>query len=155
MRYREGASFGKRQEFIAVAELLKRNFDVYLTLVDDQQIDCIIRLSRSPPIYIDVQIKARAKDKKNAASFSDLNIKSPRPNYFYIFYVEATECYWVMPSLNIVKEARSIKSGNSAGNFKLDFANQQKDGSWKPRPKWKEYENSFHLLEEYENNLTE
>ena len=41
--YRNTASFGKRQEYIAVAELLKRGYDVYMTLVDDQQIDCIVR----------------------------------------------------------------------------------------------------------------
>ena len=35
-------SFGQRQEYITVAELLRRNYDVYITLVDDQQIDCIL-----------------------------------------------------------------------------------------------------------------
>jgi len=43
MAYRDSASFGKRQEFVAIAELLRRGFDVYLTLVDDQQIDCVVR----------------------------------------------------------------------------------------------------------------
>src|ERR1700758_4110328 len=46
--FRSSASFGKRQEFAAIAELLKRNYDVYLTLVDDQQIDCMVRLGREP-----------------------------------------------------------------------------------------------------------
>jgi hypothetical protein len=46
--FRSSASFGKRQEFAAIAELLKRNYDVYSTLVDDQQIDCIVRLQRDP-----------------------------------------------------------------------------------------------------------
>jgi hypothetical protein len=41
MIHRSIASFGKRQESIAVAELLRRGFDVSMTLVDDQQIDCI------------------------------------------------------------------------------------------------------------------
>jgi hypothetical protein len=36
MPYRSSASFGKRQEYIAVAELLRRGHDVYMTLVDDQ-----------------------------------------------------------------------------------------------------------------------
>lgn len=36
MPFRNTASFGKRREFIAMAELLKRGFDVYATLVDDQ-----------------------------------------------------------------------------------------------------------------------
>jgi hypothetical protein len=34
--FRSSASFGKRQEFAAIAELLKRNYDVHLTLVVDQ-----------------------------------------------------------------------------------------------------------------------
>lgn len=46
MDHRSTASFGKRQEYIAVAELLRRGFDVYMTLVDDQQIDCVIRQER-------------------------------------------------------------------------------------------------------------
>ncbi|HGJ64876.1 TPA: hypothetical protein ENS27_05730 [bacterium] len=60
MSYRDTASFGKRQEYSVVAELLKRGFDVYMTLVYDQGIDCIIRLDNMR--YLDVQIKARSKD---------------------------------------------------------------------------------------------
>lgn len=41
--YRSTASFGKRQEYVVIAELLRRGFDVYQTLVDDQGIDCVIR----------------------------------------------------------------------------------------------------------------
>ena len=40
MSYRNTASFGKRQEYSVIAELLKRGFDVYMTLVDDQGIMC-------------------------------------------------------------------------------------------------------------------
>jgi hypothetical protein len=61
-RFRHSASFGKRQEFGAIAELLRRGYDVYLTLVDDQGIDCIIR--QGPGSYFDVQIKARSKESK-------------------------------------------------------------------------------------------
>jgi hypothetical protein len=43
MTHRSTASVGKRQESIAVAELLRRGFDVYMTLVDDQQIDGLVR----------------------------------------------------------------------------------------------------------------
>jgi len=52
MSYRDTASFVKRQEYIVVAELLKRGFDVYMTLVDDQGIDCIIRLDNKR--YLDI-----------------------------------------------------------------------------------------------------
>src|SRR6266496_4782001 len=59
--FRSSASFGKRQEYVAVAELLRRGFDVYMTLVDDQQIDCIIRQELNSQLrYVDIQIKARS-----------------------------------------------------------------------------------------------
>jgi hypothetical protein len=52
--FRPSGSFGKRQEYIAVAELLRRGYDVYMTLVDDQQIDCVVRLEVGPhPVYIE------------------------------------------------------------------------------------------------------
>ena len=92
--FRNSASFGKRQEFAAIAELLKRNYDVYMTLVDDQQIDCIVRLDREPaPIYVALQIKARSKRAKNPGTFAAMEIRKPRPNFFFIFYSEAANEY--------------------------------------------------------------
>jgi hypothetical protein len=146
MAYRDSASFGKRQEYIAVAELLKRGFDVYMTLVDDQQIDCIIRLDGKPPCYIDVQIKARSRTAKNPGKFAAMEIRNPRPNFFFIFYSEGADTYWVMSSLDMVEKATVGKSGKSKGKFSLVFTNTLKDGTVKPRPKWKEYENAFDLL---------
>lgn len=46
MIYKDLASLGKRLEFYVISELLKRGFDVYMTLVDDKGIDCIIRLDK-------------------------------------------------------------------------------------------------------------
>lgn len=146
MAYRDSASFGKRQEYIAVAELLRRGFDVYMTLVDDQQIDCIVRLDRSPPRYIDVQIKARSNSAKQPGSFSAMEIRNPRPDFFFIFYSEAADTYWIMPSLEIVEKASVVKSGEAKGRYKLDFTNTRRDGTVVPRPKWKEYEGAFDLL---------
>jgi len=72
--FRSSGSFGKRQEYIAIAELLRRGYDVYMTLVDDQQIDCVVRVEvNSHPVYIDVQIKARSAD----ASKRVLSRRSP------------------------------------------------------------------------------
>ena len=94
MSHRSTASFGKRQEYIAVAELLRRGFDVYMTLVDDQQIDCVIRQERNDGLrYLDIQIKARSKDAKQAATFAALTVRQPRPNFWFIFYSEAAETY--------------------------------------------------------------
>ena len=146
MAYRDSASFGKRQEYIAVAELLKRGFDVYMTLVDDQQIDCIIRLEGQRPKYIDIQIKARSKGAKNPGTFSAMEIREPRPDFFFIFYSEAAKTYWIMPSLDIVEKANIGKSGQNEGKYRLVLTNTHRDGTVVPRPKWKLYESAFDLL---------
>ena len=56
--FRSAASFGKRQDYIAVAELLRRNFNVHMTLVNDQHFDCVIRLDTGNGNlrYLDIQI---------------------------------------------------------------------------------------------------
>ena len=81
--YRSSASFGKRQEYIAVAELSRRDQDVYMTLVDDQQIDCIIRQEKDGQLrYLDIQVKARSNDAKIPGTFSALEIRKPREDFF-------------------------------------------------------------------------
>ena len=149
MSYRNTASFGKRQEFVAISELLKRGFDVYLTLVDDQGIDCIVRLDRDPPTYLDIQIKARSRDAKYPGKFAALNVPNPRPNYFFIFYSEKADSYWVMPSLDIVATANVGKSGKAKGMFTLEFVNVSVRDVVRPRPKWDQYRGCFKLLSDY------
>jgi hypothetical protein len=147
MNFRSSASFGKRQEFVAIAELLRRGFDVYLTLVDDQQIDCVVRQERDGALtYLDLQIKARSKEAKHAATFAAMEVKKPRPNFFFIFYAEVINTYWVIPSLELIKLANVRKSGKSLGMFRIDLCNKTKTG-WRPRPKFDAYKNAFHLLE--------
>src|SRR5438552_4779271 len=85
MSHRDKASFGKRQEFVVIAELLRRGFDVYMTLVDDQQIDCVLRFEAEPaPRYVDLQIKARSRlcKKTDAARFANMRISRARASYF-------------------------------------------------------------------------
>ncbi len=125
LSYRHVASFGKRQEYSIIAELLKRNYDVYLTLVDDQQIDCIVRIGDKKPKYVDIQIKARSKDcdSMNAARFAGMKIENPRENYFFIFYSEQLGKTWVIPSLDIVNKIGSMnKQGKNKGKFSLNMA---------------------------------
>jgi len=151
MSHRSTASFGKRQEYIAVAELLRRGFDVYMTLVDDQQIDCVIRQERNGRLrYLDMQIKARSLDAKNAGTFAALAVRDPRPDFWFIFYSEAAHIYWIIPSLDLVKLANmnkggETKEGKNKGKFTIKLANKTKSG-WKPRPKFSGYENAFATL---------
>jgi len=148
-QFRSSASFGKRQEYIAVAELLRRNFDVYMTLVDDQQIDCVIRLDKGNGNlrYLDIQIKARSKDCEptNAGRFAAMEIRQPRENFYFIFYSEQANTYWVVPSLELIQEANQNKEGVNKGKYSINFCNVTSKGIT-PRPRFRKYENAFHLL---------
>jgi hypothetical protein len=145
--FRNSASFGRRQEYAAFAELLRRGYDVYLTLVDDQQIDCVVRFDEEPPTYVDIQVKARSKTAKNPGTFAAMEIRKPRKNFFFIFYSESANCYWVMSSLDVAKHANRNKSGKAVGRYRIVFTNVNTKGEAKPRPKWKRYENNFKLIE--------
>jgi len=147
-QFRSSASFGKRQEYIAVAELLHRDFDVYMTLVDDQQIDCVLRIDQGGQLhYLDIQIKARSADcaLSNAGRFAAMEIRQPRENFFFIFYSEQANTYWIVPSLELVQEANQNKTGDNKGKYSINFCNDTKNGV-KPRPRFQKYENRFDLL---------
>jgi hypothetical protein len=125
MAFRDSASFGKRQEFTAIAELLRRDFDVYLTLVDDQGIDCIIR--RDADTYIDVQIKARSRKAKQWSTFAAMQFE-PRRNLYFIFYTErgmqgeaGVSNFWIMPSETVAQFAVRNRTGSNAGRYRLDL----------------------------------
>lgn len=130
MSYRDSASYGKRQEFKAIAKLLGEGFDVYPTLVDDQGIDCIVRINANR--YLDIQIKARSIEKcllKDRGFFPQLSIPKPRDNYFFILYSQEVDSYWIIPSLDIVKMAdeegtnvSKMRSGNKEGRFSVRVA---------------------------------
>jgi hypothetical protein len=151
MNNRSTASFGKRQEYIAEAELLRRGFDIYMTLVDDQQIDCVMRQEKGGKVrYLDVQIKARSRDAKHGATFAAMTVREPRENFWFIFYSEVANTYWIMPSLDLVRLANvnkggKTKKGKNKGKLTIKLANKNKSG-WKPRPKFSEYENAFDNL---------
>ena len=149
MDYRSSASFGKRQEYIAVARLLQLGFDVYMTLVDDQQIDCVVRLEKDRSLrYLDIQIKARSKEAKHAGTFAAMFVHKPRPDFWFIFYSEIMDTYWIIPSLDLVKFASVNKggtTGKNTGKLTIVLANKIKSG-WKPRPKFSKYVNNFEQL---------
>ena len=151
MSFRSSASFGKRQEFVAIAELMRRGLDVYMTLVDDQQIDCINRKEvNGEPVYIDVQIKARSQscNPGDAGRFAALEVRKPRPNFIFIFYSERADSYWLVPSIELVNEATCNKTGKNAGRYSIVFTNLNKSESSgiRPRPRFEKYRDNFDLL---------
>jgi len=141
-------SFGKRLEFAAIAEMLKRDLDVYLTLVDDKGIDCVVRKDAST--YYDVQIKARSKNVKYPGHFNLSDISDARPNYFFVLYAEKPDKFWVIPSERIIGSdggsplGHQVQRGETKGAWHLD--------PWWPsitEPEYEElkkYEDAWHYL---------
>jgi hypothetical protein len=117
-KYRDTASFGRRQEYLVIAELLKRDFDVYMTLVDDQGIDCVIRLNDER--YLDIQIKARSKEAKQWNFFAAMSF-GVRDNFYFIFYTEKNNNFWVIPSKDVKELGIENKSGKNAGKISLSL----------------------------------
>lgn len=58
-----------------------------------------------------------------------MEIRKPRPNLFFIFYSEAANHYWVMPSLEVVKLANKGKSGKAKGRYRIVFTNTTVEGN--------------------------
>ena len=150
--YRTSKSFGERHEYLAISELLKKGYDVYKTLVDDQGIDCIIRKSIvSNPVYIDLQIKARSNEcePKNAARFADMEIRDPRENYLFLFYSEWLETTWIIPSLDLVRIASKNKNGSRVGKYHILLSGTSKSLPTKNN-KFQMYEdkNGFKIIDD-------
>lgn len=118
MSYRARASFGRRLEYTIFAELLKRGFDVYQTLVDDQGIDCVIRLDDRR--YLDIQIKARSKKAQQGNLFAALSFE-PRENFFFIFYTESNDTLWIIPSKDVASLGSVNVSGKNEGKISLSL----------------------------------
>jgi hypothetical protein len=145
MNFRDSASFGKRQEFAIISELLRRDFDVYMTLVDDKGIDCVIR--QSSECYIDVQIKARSKNAKHHHFFAALSF-TPRKNLWFIFYTEVDDNYWILQSTHLDKIATRNVSGINKGKRHIRFPTSEKG---RQLAKYSPYlnESGFGLLKNY------
>jgi len=145
MKYRNIASFGRRQEYSVIAELLKRGFDVYMTLVDDQGINCVIRLDSKR--YLDVQIKARSKEAKQWNFFVAMSFDI-RYNYYFIFYTEKNNSFWVIPSKDVKELGIENKSGKNKGKISLSLPKTEfREKAFK----FKKYKNEkgFNLLKQY------
>lgn len=129
------ASFGKRVEYVVIAKMLRSGLDVYLPMVDDKGIDCLVRMDGGS--VAEIQIKGRSKNCEitSAGRYSALSIE-PRSRYFIIFYSEACEdgALWLMPSLEFAKLARRNKGGKNEGKYSIVLcgAKTGKDGEKKP-----------------------
>jgi len=125
-RFRHSAGFGKRIEYWVIGLMLKEGIDVYVPLVDDDAIDAVIK--KHDGTFIEVQIKARSKTVKmgSGALFAGIP-HEPRMNYFFVFYSERLETFWILSSQEFIKEAVRNKSGENVGLRSIWFNGKRKN----------------------------
>ena len=106
---RETQRLGKRGEYAVIGKLLEMDCDVYVPIVDVENIDCIIRDIKGH--YNEIQIKTRTmpegKSYKNPCF--DVTIAKPRENFFIVGHIDGTLDYWVVPSRIFQKHATLVR----------------------------------------------
>lgn len=113
--FRHSAGFGKRMEYNLVGKMLMEGLDVYLPLVDDHGVDCVIK--KSDGTFIEIQIKARSNEVADgdAALFAAITHELT-PNFYFVFYSERLDSMWIMSSEEFLNECVTNKNGKNKGN---------------------------------------
>lgn len=109
--------------------MLKEGIDVYVPLVDDDAIDAVIK--KADGTYIEVQIKARSETviMGDAALFAAIPHSEVRMHYFFVFYTERLDTFWIMSSEEFIDESCQNKSGKNIGKRSIWFNGKHKDKS--------------------------
>lgn len=110
--FRHSAGFGKRMEYNLVGKMLMEGLDVYLPLVDDHGVDCVIK--KEDGTFIEVQIKARSQEVNpgDAALFSAIT-HDLTPNFYFVFFSERLNMMWILSSEEFLKECVTNRNGKT------------------------------------------
>jgi len=135
LSFRHTAGFGKRIEYNLVGKMLMEGLDVYMPLVDDHGVDCIIK--KADGTFIEIQIKARSNKvaSGDAALFAAITHEH-RDNYYFVFYSDRLDTMWIMSSEEFIKESVQNKTGKNEGKRSIWFNGNRID---KTTGKKKEY----------------
>lgn len=126
LSFRHTAGFGKRMEYNLVGRMLMEGLDVYLPLVDDHGVDCVIK--KEDGTFIEVQIKARSNEVADgdAALFAAITHELT-PNFYFVFYSERLNSMWIMSSEEFLNECVTNKTGKNAGKRSIWFNGKKTD----------------------------
>lgn len=112
--------------------MLKEGLDVYTPEIDDDAVDIVVKVPSGQ--YMEVQVKAVSK----GAFFAAISHRK-RNNYWFVFYSEELDKFWILSSAEFVKEASQNKTGNNIGKYSIRFLST-KQGKSIPNNKSKQYE---------------
>ena len=124
--FRHSAGFGKRVEYNLIGKMLMEGLDVYLPLVDDHGVDCIIKKENGS--FIEVQIKARLSEVTDgdAALFSAITHEKT-DNFYFVFYSERLDLMWILSSEEFLDECVTNKNGKNVGKHSIWFNGNKTD----------------------------
>ena len=124
--FRSSAGFGRRMEYWVAGLMIKEGLDVYMPLVDDNGIDMVVR--REDGTFVEVQVKARSENVVigDAALFAGI-AHEERDNYYFVFYSERLDKFWIMTSEEFVEESVRNKTGKNKGKRSIWFNGKRRN----------------------------
>ena len=99
---------------------------VYVIMVDDHGVDCVIK--KSDGTFIEIQIKARSNEVTDgdAALFAAITHEYTK-NFFFVFYSERLDKMWILSSEEFLQECVTNKTGKNAGKRSIWFNGNRKN----------------------------
>lgn len=130
--FRDKASYGKRVEYMIISKMLMEGMDVYVPLVDDHGVDCVVK--KADGTFVEVQIKATSKncDTRYCAMFSAI-WHEKTPNYYFVFYSETLDTIWLLSSEEFVSLSSQSSSGKNKGQRAIQFNGCRTDKNTKEK----------------------
>jgi len=113
-------------EYYLIGKMLMEGLDVYVPLVDDHGVDCIIK--RKNGCFIEVQIKARSEEVilGDAALFSAITHDLSH-NFYFVFYSERLNTMWILSSEEFLRECVTNKKEKNKGKHSIWFNGKKID----------------------------
>lgn len=135
--FRHLAGFGKRIEYKLIGDMLMEGLDVYVPLVDDHGVDCIVK--KQDGTFIEIQIKARSKEVifGDAALFSAIT-HEPTKNFYFVFYSERMDMMWILSSEEFLTACDTNIKGRNKGSRSI-WLNGKRNGVEYCKPKFEKY----------------
>lgn len=129
--FRNKFAFGKRIEAYVKGMMLRQGLDIYTPEVDNDAVDIVVKSPQG--YYVEVQVKAVSK----GAQFAGIS-HQPRKNYWFVFYSESMDTFWLFSSSDFLKEACANKAGTNIGKYSIKLDGIRK-GVHYSLPKYQKY----------------
>ena len=120
---RESQRLGKRGEYTALGRMLDLGLDVYVPVVDVENIDFVVRNNKGR--YKAIQIKTRAR-KKGGETF-EITLPKLSHDFFVVLHIAGTENFRVLPFKVFYRYRVRSEYFKKRGKVRLLFTKKKKE----------------------------